>query len=134
MKFILFRTASQLQRKPIQQKEDQEGQEKKQFKKFIDIKVCENSLQETSLAQLGIWEDCHIRSSKERSLLYIGSSGFWGPILNCNFRKVIVFVMKAMYSPHVRNGHVCKDKWETSISDFKKTYDYMAKIGHNEKY
>ncbi len=40
--------------------------------------------------------------------------------------------MKARRSPRVRNGHVCKDKWETLSGDFKKTYDYMTKIGHNE--
>lgn len=73
LKFILFKTTSNFKGRSIQQKEDQQGQEKS---KFIDIRVCENSLQETSLAQLGIWEDCHIRSSKERSLLYVRSSGF----------------------------------------------------------
>jgi hypothetical protein len=76
LKFILFKTISNFKGRSIQQKEDQQGQEKSKFKKFIDIRVCENSLQETSLAQLGIWEDCHIRSSKERSLLYVRSSGF----------------------------------------------------------
>jgi hypothetical protein len=50
----LFGTTSQLQRRSIKQKEDQEGQEKTKFKKFIDIRVYENSLQETSLPQLGI--------------------------------------------------------------------------------
>ncbi len=82
---------------------------------------------------MGIWEDCHIRSSKERSLLYIGSNGFWGPNSKLQLGKVIVFVMKARCSLHVRNGHVCKDTWETLSGDFKKTYDYMAKIGHNKK-
>ncbi len=35
---------------------------------------------------------------------------------------------------HQKNGPLCKDQWDVILGKFKKIYDYMVRIEHNEKY
>ncbi len=42
--------------------------------------------------------------------------------------------MKFGYTTHLKNDPTCKDKGGFICKDFKKIYDYMVGIGHNEEY
>jgi len=50
------------------------------------------------------------------------------------WEKVTTYVMKARCSSHVKNKLACKDNWGALNDDFKLIYDYMDRIGHNERH
>jgi len=49
------------------------------------------------------------------------------------WRKILTLVMNAGCSTHVKNGPICKDKWNTITSDFKKIFDLVVGIGQNQE-
>jgi hypothetical protein len=50
------------------------------------------------------------------------------------WKKIVALMMGCGHNAHVRNGPTCKEKWTTRYSDYKRIWDYMVGMGHNEKF
>jgi len=50
------------------------------------------------------------------------------------WKKIFEVVMSASFSQYLRNGLAYKNKWGSILGDFKKLFNYMLGIGHNEDY
>ena len=48
-----------------------------------------------------------------------------------NWTCVLQLVMRARFSPCLRDGRTCKTKWNLILSDYKKIADYHARTGRN---
>jgi hypothetical protein len=50
------------------------------------------------------------------------------------WRKITTLMMGCGHNAHVRNGPTCKEKWTTLYNDYKQIWDYMVRMGCNEKF
>ncbi len=90
------------------------------------IQPCGNFIQEILPIELGTWKNHCAHSSKETQP-WLGQVNLWDQFQTTitKWKTIVASILKVSCSPHMWNGHACKEKWGTFSDDFKCIFNYM---------